>query len=383
VARLEPSHARLCFTTCTSMFDSRFEAEGKSAARFPVRSAASLMIVACLSACAPATSIVPLVELHPALEAVEPKGSRASAPIAWSAPADADDLATLAERRKRIGPPVVSAPDATAGGPQDTLVIVTWNTHAGRGDLRRFLASLRSGALTHGVPVSDFVLLLQEVTRLASVPPAHAGSDHIAASADGASRDDIVRIAADERLHLFYAPNKPDGGDAHRGVSKDRGNGVLSTLPLSNLRAFELPFERERRVALAATVTIQRSLGFAEAIDLVDVHLENRAGRRRLWLRSAAARNRQTAALVGALSLDGTLVVGGDLNTWSGTGALLRIFQDGGLTPLGDDPRPTFGAGGRLDYILARVPPTVTVHSHRVDDRFESDHYPVLACFHW
>ena len=300
----------------------------------------------------------------------------------WSAPADAHDRGALTAERRGIGPPVIAVPEATTGAPQDTLTIVTWNTHAGAADLRRFLTTLRSGALTHGTPVTDFVLLLQEVIRREPVRPTEGGPADVAAAAGGGIRDDILRVAADERLHLFYAPSMRDGGEIGRGVSKDRGNGVLSTLPLSNLRAIELPFERQRRVALAATVTVQRSPGLAWAIDLVDVHLENRAGERRLWLRSAAARNRQAAALLGALSQDAPLVIGGDLNTWSGTGTLLGIFQDHGLAPLQDDPRPTFGPGGRLDYILARLPPSVARHTHRVDDRFGSDHHPVLACFH-
>jgi hypothetical protein len=35
---------------------------------------------------------------------------------------------------------------------------------------------------------------------------------------------------------------------------EDRGNGILSTQPLANLRAMELPFVRQRRVVPIATI---------------------------------------------------------------------------------------------------------------------------------
>lgn len=342
-----------------------------------------MVLMGGVSACAPATMIGPLLDRPPVLDAVDLTGTRVGASIAWSSPADAHDREALTAWRRGIGPPVVAGPAATTGASHDTLAIVSWNTHAGRADLRRFLTTLRSGGLTHGVPVNHFVLLLQEVIRRPSVLATRSGLAPRAAGPSDGPRQDILRIAAEERLHLFYAPSRREGGETIRGASEDRGNGMLSTLPLSRLRAIELPFERQRRVALAATVTVQTSPGPVWAMDLVDVHLENRAGERRLWLRSAAARTRQAVALLEALPQDDPLVIGGDLNTWSGLDTLLRLFRHHGLAPIEDDPRPTFGRGGRLDHILARLPPSIAGHTRRLDDRFESDHYPVLACLHW
>lgn len=342
-----------------------------------------MVLMGGVSACAPATMIGPLLDRPPVLDAVDLTGTRVGASIAWSSPADAHDREALIAWRRGIGPPVVAGPAATTGASHDTLAIVSWNTHAGRADLRRFLTTLRSGGLTHGVPVTHFVLLLQEVIRRPSVLPTRSGLAPRAAGPSDGPRQDILRIAAEERLHLFYAPSRREGGESTRGVPEDRGNGMLSTLPLSRLRAIELPFERQRRVALAATVTVQTSPGPVWAMDLVDVHLENRAGERRLWLRSAAARTRQAVALLEVLPQDDPLVIGGDLNTWSGLDTLLRLFRHHGLAPIEDDPRPTFGRGGRLDHILARLPPSIAGHTRRLDDRFESDHYPVLACLHW
>ena len=44
-------------------------------------------------------------------------------------------------------------------------------------------------------------------------------------------------------------------------LTEDRGNAILSTLPLSDLTAIELPLESQRRVALQATVTVDRLAG--------------------------------------------------------------------------------------------------------------------------
>ena len=37
-------------------------------------------------------------------------------------------------------------------------------------------------------------------------------------------------------------------------TDEDRGNAILSTEPLADLTAIELPFEQQRRVAVAATL---------------------------------------------------------------------------------------------------------------------------------
>src|SRR6202008_4654300 len=55
--------------------------------------------------------------------------------------------------------PRAAAPPAGVAAP--ILGVVTWNMHAGRGDLERLRYELASGVLTGGVP-ADYILLLQE-----------------------------------------------------------------------------------------------------------------------------------------------------------------------------------------------------------------------------
>ena len=170
----------------------------------------------------------------------------------------------------------------------------------------------------------------------------------------------------------------PLAGDLSRadGGREDRGAAILSTMPLVDPHAVELPFERQRRVAIAARLV---NLTRDDDLWLVDVHLENRTGGRRLWLEAPAARARQARALVKKFLPDGPAVLGGDLNTWASEEPAIEFLKDVFDTPVGEDPRPTLPGVGRIDYLLARLPSGWTMASQRLDSQYGSDHFPVLG----
>ena len=155
-----------------------------------------------------------------------------------------------------VGSPVIAPGAATAEVASTSLLVVTWNTHVGAGDLTNFVSDLRSGRFTEGRAVSDFVLAVaggpstwrQCPLRLPEGAKAahavrHGSPDH--------PETDITGTAARELgLALFYLPSMRNGAD----TLEDRGNAILSTLPLDDYEGIELPLERQRRVALAATV---------------------------------------------------------------------------------------------------------------------------------
>ena len=68
----------------------------------------------------------------------------------------------------------------------------------------------------------------------------------------GHERIDIVEAAGRLGLSLVYVPSMRNGSD----TDEDRGNAILSTEPLSDVAAVELPFERQRRVAIDAAVSV-------------------------------------------------------------------------------------------------------------------------------
>jgi len=218
--------------------------------------------------------------------------------------------------------------------------------NAGRGDLPRLVADLESGRLTPAPP-KDYVLLLQEVVTL---------------------RGDPLRAAGDRNLSVFFGSVRED--DLHT-----RGNAILSTRPLLDTRTIELPRERQRRIAVAATIDLNgRRLFIASA------HLENRVSWLKGGLLSDSARGRQADALLRALPSAEPGVLGGDMNTWLGRRepawrAFARRFDD---TPREPDA-PTFRDRLVLDHLFFDLPADWHASYRVVEDDYGSDHHPVVG----
>jgi endonuclease/exonuclease/phosphatase family metal-dependent hydrolase len=292
--------------------------------------------------------------------------------LAWIRPDEEHERRILDERCAQVGPPLIVQGASRGDVPVTRLVIVTWNLHDGRGDILRLIRDLGSGR--HGAPAPDAtVLLLQEFVRPGPVTPGR----------------DVPALVASLGWHLAYVPARRTRARPGDSTFADRGTAILSSLPLSDLQAIELPVERQRRLALAATVRGATMSSRPWQLRVISAHLENRPGRRRWWLRAGAARTRQTEALLAALRLpavagdrapDDALVLGGDFNTWlGGREQALRLLHDAFPRWSGEDTRPTIGLRRRLDHLFASLPPGVIAVHRRMDDRYGSDHHPVVA----
>jgi len=259
--------------------------------------------------------------------------------------------------------------------------------HVGAGDVDGVIARLRRGDFTGGRPVHDFVLLLQEEFRAGAEVPAalphgfHAPS-RIAPATIGRTRHGVHALETAEPVSLVYVPSMRNGGIA--APVEDRGNAIVSSLPLEDLTAIELPIEHQRRVAVAATVHGRAPGGAAWTLRLVDVHLDTAMAL--LHGGPFGARRRQAEALVSALGGGGPpTVVAGDLNTWGGAResvlALLRRafpvvdarFEEAHVATF-DGP---LGFHAALDHVFARGVTAIAVR--RLDERFGSDHFPLLV----
>lgn len=267
--------------------------------------------------------------------------------------------------------------------PVNSLVVLTWNTHLGGGDVARLVRDLRAGRFTDGTPVEHFALLLQETHRSSSDVPSGVGTAPrpIHTSSLHRKRTDIVETARELGLDLFYVPSMANGRPLN-GLQEDRGNAILSTLPLRDLAAIELPFEAQRRVAVAATVRGTTADGTPWSLRLVNVHLDNKSRASRVFQSFGGARTRQARALVKELLHDSAAVVGGDMNTWSlgfMEGALGVLRQHFPL-PLQHPTQPTFATGGlKLDRLMYRLPSPLSAETRRLDDRHGSDHHPLIG----
>jgi endonuclease/exonuclease/phosphatase family metal-dependent hydrolase len=270
-------------------------------------------------------------------------------------------------------------------------VVAAWNVRVGGGDLPRFLEGIRAGAWTEGDPPSGVVLLVQETFRSGLGCPGQPpdGSRYASRIADrppAGDRRDIVDVARRSGLSLFYAPSMRNGGQGD--PPEDRGNAILSTLPLEDATSLELPFERQRRVVATATVSWSPGDGSPLRLRCSSVHLDNRAPWRRMSRTFGAARARQARGLAQTLARlpgPGGELVGGDLNTWyRQTREEAFLLLRAGLphpSLIGD--RPThhweLGLDRQSDYLMARMPAGWTLDVRRLDDEHGSDHYPLVG----
>src|SRR5215207_6871790 len=192
--------------------------------------------------------------------------------VTWIVRPDADERRSLDAWCRGVGPAVYVAAHAKQGSaPHGATALVSWNVNAGAGDLVALVRDLRAGRLTEGQPVDHFVLLLQEALRIDSIVPA-AGADQAGARrlVRSAQPVDVVAFAREAGLSLFYLPSMRNGLGAEEG-REDRGNAILSTLPLTELRALELPFVRQRRVV---PVALLGGVDSSAAITVASVHLD-------------------------------------------------------------------------------------------------------------
>jgi endonuclease/exonuclease/phosphatase family metal-dependent hydrolase len=301
--------------------------------------------------------------------------------VSWTSPDDPDERSKLDAWCETVGPVVVQE-EAPSGPPlRDRIVFIGWNVHVGAGDVIRLVEDLRAGRLGEDATGLPVILLLQEAFRAgdqvpASIRPGAPVPVRIAPMGP-APRRNILDIGETLRLNIYYLPSMRNGRGVVPTEREDRGLAILSSTPLDDLHAIELPLERQRRVALAARLR-PMSTDAAVDVSVVDVHFENRSGARRLWLAAPHARRRQAKALVESLGSRDPTVLEGDLNTWATHEPALDVLGRE-FEPCRHDDRPTFLGRLRLDYFFSRLPPGWAISCRRLDDTYGSDHYPLMA----
>jgi endonuclease/exonuclease/phosphatase family metal-dependent hydrolase len=355
--------------------------------------------IALLAACAPPSQPVPLAPANdgPCRRTVGRDGGAPAVEVAWRQP----------EGRRRsldawctaVGPAVVHAvPDRDFGPVPDSLPVVSWNVHVGGGDVDALLADLRAGRFTGGVPVTHFVLLVQETHREdpARVPVSYDRRAGVPARIETAPprgpRRDVAALSRDRGLAMAYAPsmrNGPSGGAAE----EDRGNAVLSTLPIAAVTAVELPLEAQRRVAVSAVLAVPGAPGGTATARVTSVHLdiatrmlpggvESRLGTLNLVRAvGGAGRTRQGVSLLRAMAAmpEPIHLAAGDFNTvWGTREGVVARFCAAFPASRAATHGPTHRAGSHLDHVFVRSPygsaPVLHLASY-----YGSDHVPQLT----
>jgi endonuclease/exonuclease/phosphatase family metal-dependent hydrolase len=300
-----------------------------------------------------------------------------------------NDQLRLERWRRNVGAPI--ALDLVTSSHRNAsvqcLVVLSWNVWIGRGRLREVISRIRDGDFKKhgGDPEAPLVVLAQEAFRSDStVPATPTGRSGRMLVARLAQQEDIVETARVLGMNLRYAPSMRNGT-----LPSDRGNAILSTLPLEDAEGIELPLVLQRRVAVSAAIAAG-SCRFR----VVSAHLDPRGPPGHRWP-GAAGRARQAEHLLSALRHN-PVILGADLNLGRGRyERAWRILRDAGFSfgipPSSPTWRHTFHALPRLvlDYILVRDPSGMIEHArvHRLDEHprdlgplvFGSDHHPLLA----
>lgn len=331
---------------------------------------------------------------------IAPCGAGAASRIRWWGSSDPEDRAANEVRCRTVGNPVL-APTAGPGFealvPGDSLAVFSWNVAVGAADLISFLREevglTCEGPGSHpGKRYRHVVLLLQEAYRHSDALPAMDDPRLAGSRAPQPRRPnddlDVVETAARCGLAAAYLPSGRNGADRPGQVRVDKGNAILSTLPLDDVVAIEIPFETERKVAVAAGVPLPGG----SMLRIASVHLDVVTNFRRALLSGNQNRVRQVRGLVEALdSLERSeatsppTLVGGDFNTWSGFEGALRFLR----SAFPDSP-PWSGQGTRgpfpTDHVFFRenadAAPGVTLLAdsyRRLDVRYGSDHEPLFV----
>jgi endonuclease/exonuclease/phosphatase family metal-dependent hydrolase len=296
------------------------------------------------------------------------------------------DALELTRWCRAVGAPVYLGTPALASvrPTLDQLTVISWNAHLAEGQLDDLIASLKAGELTGGKPVQHFVLLIQELYRRGDMVPAFDRGDRSAHAIRPRDPEaaDIDDHAAALGLSMLYVPSMRNGPE----LREDRGNAIISTEPLLDPVALELPLARQRRVTLGAAIDVDTADG-VRRLELINAHLEPLSSPRTLWVFKNPRRT-QVRAILDLLDAPrytdrsqtiGT-IVGGDFNTVR-SGAdepAIRLLRDW-ATGLSDEDLRNTHMMGRLDYLFFKLPHGWGARTQRLDVRFGSDHFPVLG----
>ncbi|MEP6832015.1 MAG: endonuclease/exonuclease/phosphatase family protein [Gemmatimonas sp.] len=303
-----------------------------------------------------------------------------------------DHLLKLEGWRKNVGPLValdLAAPSLEVNAAHDnSLVVLSWNVWIGHGRLLELVTRIRRGDFAEQGADADLplVVLVQEAYRqnpgMAAGLKRHAGG--LRRSRSGQTREDIVETANALGMNLRYAPSMRNSV-----TPSDRGNAILSTLPLQETEAVELPHLLQRRVAVMASVRVG-----GNRVSVVSGHLDPRGPLSHRVL-GARGRGLQAQHLIEALVQD-TVILGADLNIVAGRReASWRLLREAefrmGVPEVLPRWRHTFHGLPHLliDYVLVRDRIGVVARAsvHRLDERpqdrgkyvFGSDHHPLLS----
>ena len=321
-----------------------------------------LLLLAMGSACAP-RGVQPL----PAATALLCFGSEPPE-VVWARHPDPAERPRLDHWCLGVGAPLVITQPPGAGV-TTRLLVLSWNVHVGAGRVEDVLEILRRRAAADPGGQTGVILLLQEAFRAGAGVPAPVAPHHAVPGAIRPRRpaSDVGVLARTHGLSLAYVPSMRNGRGEREDEREDRGSAILTTETLRDVRAIELPFGRQRRIAVMATVVPRGGA----PLRVVSGHFDLARGARR----QAAYLSSYLAAQAAA---GPPIVLGADTNATFGlrdraVRALREVLP---LEPCGQGRTSAWLA--RVDFMFSTLPAGVPRTCERVDDSHGSDHVPLL-----
>ena len=321
--------------------------------------------------------------------------------VRWYRAAEGRDVQLAGRWCATVGDPVLRlAPtgDFPSWAEGSALAVASWNMQINGGDLYGFLAGEFGLDCSGPRPILEsgrppFVLLLQEAWRYSQELPFTESSRIIPwaidEDTDGAwdpatprplleGEHDIVETAEACGLALVYVPSARNGPDTGSRPREDKGNAILSVLPLTTPIALDLPLEGGRKVAVASTVRAPDG----GRVRVVTSHLDVASTLVRGLISGNQTRSRQANGLIDGLAraerdgpLTNAVVVGGDFNAWVGSETALKLMRQAFPESPEWDGLGTRGSFPPDHIFFRRRDTTFSIDEYqRVGELYGSDH---------
>jgi endonuclease/exonuclease/phosphatase family metal-dependent hydrolase len=283
---------------------------------------------------------------------------------------DPDSSGRLRRWCEGVGTPLVIAASPRQADVR-RLLVVSWNIHVGAGRVRALVDRILERTPKPATGEVGIVLLLQEAFRAGAAVPDFVPGDISVPAAIRPDRPapDVAELAQSMGMSAVYVPSMRNGPSTCVDDREDRGSAILSSEPLSNITAIELPFGKQRRVAVMATVTPVGGTG--SPLHVIAGHLDSFVGTRS-----------QAETLAGYLDeLKGSgapVLLGIDTNAVRGRAdsAVRALERTLPIEACGNGRTGPWLA--RLDFIFSNLPEFSGKACETLVDRYGSDHLPIL-----
>jgi endonuclease/exonuclease/phosphatase family metal-dependent hydrolase len=329
-----------------------------------MRSVVFVCLAVAIAACQPGRTTFQSTPLPPQLACFGAAGA-----IGWTDLSGEGQRSSIDSWCHSVGAPLVGLTPAEAQGHVRRMRILSWNVHVGAGEVTQLVREIRPQ--TDAVRANDtgVVLLLQEMFRAGDEVPESFPSFMTPPGRIAPKRltSDVGRLADALGMSVAYVPSMRNGAVFRGQAREDRGSAILSTEPLSDVRAIELPMLKQRRVVVMATVTPRG--GDAPPIRVMATHLDTLGPR--------GTQARALAKYIDELPLEPPLVMGGDLNAlWGERDTTVKTLKSVmRIEPCGTGSTHLLG---RFDYIFSTLGDSPRRACQTLKDKYSSDHRPLL-----